>query len=178
VAEHYAARRGVPEANRVGLPLPVSETMSRAEFERRLLEPLVKELDARGLMTVRADLQPATESSPGRVIQSVTGSTIRYLAVCHGVPLRVVEDTSWPVEEAVQHFPKQLQRNEAAVDAELSAMPLLIGGAPRSGPLVNLWHGTTNAAVFTPEKGLLVVGRLDGPTPERAMALVDLAMEA
>src|SRR5690606_30540065 len=65
----------------------------------------------------------------------------------------------------------------AAVDSELSAMPLLLAGAPRNGPYPNPLFGATNAALIRPENGAFVVGRIDGPTPELARALVDLALE-
>jgi len=47
LARHYLAARGVPAANLVALPLPVEETISRAQFTAELWEPLTDWLRAR-----------------------------------------------------------------------------------------------------------------------------------
>jgi tetratricopeptide (TPR) repeat protein len=46
------------------------------------------------------------------------------------------------------------------------------------GPLANRYYGTTNAAIFQPTNGVLLVARLDGPSAEIARSLVDKAMQA
>jgi hypothetical protein len=40
VAQHYAHKRGVPASQVIGLALPVTEVMTRAEFRRQRQEPL------------------------------------------------------------------------------------------------------------------------------------------
>jgi uncharacterized protein (TIGR03790 family) len=177
VAEYYAARRGIPTNHCIGLPMPSAEAISRAEFESRIEEPLLSELKARALIQTRLDIQPATPTSPGRISQVLVDSRIRYLVLCHGVPIRVREDPTRR-EALGPNVPEALHRNEAAVDAELTVLPLLIRGAARTGPIVNIWYGATNAADLSPANGLFVVGRLDGPTPLMARALVDRAIEA
>ena len=45
-----------------------------------------------------------------------------------------------------------------------------------TGPLPNWVYGTTNAALLNPTNGILLVARLDGPTPQIASDLVDKAI--
>jgi uncharacterized protein (TIGR03790 family) len=49
VAEHYTLRRGVPAQQIVKLDLPESETISRAEYDRKMVEPLRQQLQQRNL---------------------------------------------------------------------------------------------------------------------------------
>ena len=70
------------------------------------------------------------------------------------------------------------QRDEAAVDSELSWLPLIKMNVSLAGPLANLLYSCTNHAMLSPINGLLLVARLDGPTPEIANALVDKALAA
>jgi uncharacterized protein (TIGR03790 family) len=71
-----------------------------------------------------------------------------------------------------------MRRNEAAVDSELALLPLIEERLPLSGPLRNPAYGVTNAALLHPTNGILVVTRLDGPSPHIARGLVDKALEA
>ena len=66
VARHYAARRGVPPGHILELDLSQHETISRTEYERDLVSPVRKLLEARHL-----------------------ASTIRVAVTTYGVPLRV-----------------------------------------------------------------------------------------
>lgn len=177
VARHYAEVRGVPTNRLVGLNLPETETVTRAEYESRLQGPFVSELENRGLWRVREDIQPATDVRPGRVIQSVTNSAVRTVVVCYGVPLRVADDPSRKDPE-VASLPEGYRRNGAAVDAELTVLPLLLGGHVIGGPIANPLYGMTNTSLIQARNGLLVVGRLDGPSAALSAALVDRAVEA
>ncbi len=66
VARHYARQRGVQLSHIVGLDLPFHETISRAEYEERLAEPLKAKLISSGL-----------------------APTTRVIVTTFGVPLRV-----------------------------------------------------------------------------------------
>jgi uncharacterized protein (TIGR03790 family) len=72
----------------------------------------------------------------------------------------------------------ELRRNEAAVDSELTWLPLSKNDVLLSGPLPNRAYGATNTALLNPINGLLLVARLDGPTAEIASNLVDKALAA
>ncbi len=66
-----------------------------------------------------------------------------------------------------------LRRNEAAVDSELALLPELNVKRPLTGVFLNPAFAATNSFLLHPTNGLLLVTRLDGPSPEIAMRLVD-----
>jgi len=66
VAEHYAMRRGIPPQHIAKLDLPLDDTLSREDYERRLAAPLRQRLQAQDLH-----------------------KSIRVLVTVYGVPLRV-----------------------------------------------------------------------------------------
>ena len=72
----------------------------------------------------------------------------------------------------------EMRRDEAAVDSELALLPLIEEKLPLAGPLRNPVYTTTNRASLHPTNGVLLVARLDGPTPEIARGLVDKALQA
>jgi uncharacterized protein (TIGR03790 family) len=112
-----------------------------------------------------------------RVERRVVSSKIRYAVLCYGIPLKIAPDPN--LHETIKKgAPVELQRNEAAVDSELAWLPLIEMNVLLSGPLPNWTYGTTKEAALNPTNGILLVARLDGPTPEIARGLVDKALEA
>jgi len=177
VAAHYVERRHVPTNQVFGFDLPTDEIISRSLFRAGLQRPLAKALEAGKLWHIGSHIVPATNDRPGRVEWKVTESKIRYLALCYGVPLKIAADTNI-VEEGVDKVRPELRRNEAAVDNELAWLPLVEQKVPLFGPLRNPFYTVTNAAILHPTNGILLVARLDGPTPEIAKGLVDKAIQA
>jgi uncharacterized protein (TIGR03790 family) len=57
-------------------------------------------------------------------------------------------------------------------------LPQIEEKLPLAGPLRNAVYTTTNAAMLHPTNGVLLVTRLDGPTPAIARGLVDKALQA
>jgi len=164
VAEYYAERRQIPAGQVFGFELPVTETMTRAEFIEQLLEPLKKKLAAEKIFTF--------DQAPPR---RVTSARVRYAVLCYGVPVKVLKDEKL-VEEGADKIQVELRRNEASVDAELAALPS--GEIKWTGPIGNPAYGATNMSQLHPTNGVWLVTRLDGPTPAIARGLVDKALEA
>ena len=73
VARHYATRRGIPSEQILALDLPTHETVSRKDYEERLIAPVRRALEAKRLH-----------------------KTIRVLVTTYGLPLRV--EAPQPVE--------------------------------------------------------------------------------
>lgn len=170
VADHYAAKRGVPENQILAFDLPETETITRARFEKDLQEPLWRELIARQLFNTNG--ANATNRS------LVSEAKVRYAVLCHGVPVKILPDSSRK-EEGAEKILLELRRNEAAVDSELAVLPM--HAAPSfmlAGPVNNPVQGATNSESIHPTSGVLMVARLDGPTPAIARGLVDKALEA
>lgn len=177
LAFYYARMRDVPKEQILGFDLPLSETMSRAEYRDDLERPLLKKLQSTKLWRFGDGDLPGTNHTTVKSFRKVTESKIRYAVLCYGVPLKIRPEPSWrePGEDAMR---PEFRRNEAAVDSELSCLPRLTHGYPLAGPWVNPLYFTTNAASLHPTNGLLLVVRLDGATPEIARSLVDKALQA
>ena len=177
VADYYAERRHVPAKQIFGFALSTSEDMSRAEFRDDLQKPLAKMLKKQKLWEIDQTIVPATTNHPGRVEWKPVKSKIRYALLCYGVPLRVNKDPGLSEPDQDKLRP-ELRRDEAAVDSELALLPLIEENLPLAGPLHNAVYTTTNAAMLHPTNGVLLVTRLDGPTPAIARGLVDKALQA
>src|SRR5438477_7240282 len=76
LAFYYAQRRAVPTNQVLGLELPATETMTRAEFREQLQRPLLKALERQKLWTLRSEIVPATRDKTGDVSQRITEAKI------------------------------------------------------------------------------------------------------
>jgi uncharacterized protein (TIGR03790 family) len=177
VADYYAQRRLVPANQIYGFPLSTNEDMSRAEFRDALQKPLAQALKKQNLWQIEPTIIHATTNSPSRVDWKVTQSKIRYAVLCYGVPLRIDRDPNFK-EEGLENVRPEMRRDEAAVDSELTLLPLIEQKVLLAGPLRNSVYTTTNTAMLHPTNGVLLVTRLDGPTAAIARGLVDKALQA
>ena len=177
VAEHYAQMRQVPESQVYGFDLPITEEMTRAEYENALQFPLASRLAVDKLWRFGSITNAATNGQPKRVENRIVESKIRYAVLCYGVPLKIAADPNLR-EPGRENARPELLRNDAAVDSELAWLPLVKMNVPLSGPLPNWVYGTTNTALLHPTNGILLVARLDGPSVEIARGLVDKALAA
>ncbi len=172
IAGHYAQVRGVPAANVIALKMPVTETISWAEFVSTIWQPLEDELVDRGWIdAIKMDLF----DDVGRRKYAISGHRIAALVVCRGVPLRIAHDQSLFRELRPLTDHAEFRTNEGAVDSELSLLART--DYPVNAGIPNpLFH---NVRPTDDERMLVVeVSRLDGPTAADAMGLVDLAVEA
>jgi len=177
VARHYAEVRRVPKEQVIGFKLSAEEEMSRKEFEDSLAKPLARELESQKLWRMGTARWPIGSSNNIREVRVPLESKIRYIVLCYGVPLKIANDPSLhePGEDIVR---AELRINAASVDSELAALPLPPEVNRKNSMLANTSYTTTNAAYLSPTNGILLVTRLDGPTPEIARSLVDKAMSA
>lgn len=172
IAKHYAAARGVPAANLIALKMPLAETISWKEFVSAVWQPLEDELVKRGWIdAIRMDLLDEV----GRRKYAISGHRIAALVVCRGVPLRIAHDPSLYREVRPLTDRAEFRTNAGAVDSELSLLART--DYPINASVRNpLFH---NGQPSDGERALVVeVSRLDGPTAEDAMGLVDRALEA
>jgi uncharacterized protein (TIGR03790 family) len=177
LAQYYAQRRQVPAEQVLWVDLPNTEEVSRAEYREGLEQPLAKALESRKLWRFGPVTVPASTNHPAKAQRLVVSSRIRYAVLCYGVPLRIAQDPNLK-EEAMEKAMPEVRRNEAAVDSELALLPLIQEKHPLNGWLRNPVYGMTNAAALDPTNGVLMVARLDGPSPAIARGLVDKALEA
>ena len=186
VARYYARQRQVPADQVLGFDITGTEHISRANYRDQIEHPLLRKLEANRWLVY----EKAAEGNHGTVIDEVNvngaaalgtlplvKAKIRYAVLCYGVPYVIAEDTNI-VEKAAEKIQLPLRRNEAAVDSELACLPMAKSGYILTGFTLNSMYLATNAAVLNPTNGLLIVARLDGPTPAIARGLVDKAMQA
>lgn len=186
VAKHYARQRQVPADQVLGFDITGDEHISRANYRDQIEQPLLRKCAANRWLVY----EKVAETSPGMATNEITANgaaalgifplvkaKIRYAVLCYGVPYIIAEDTNI-VEKAAEKIQPLLRRNEAAVDSELACLPMGKSGYTLTGFIFNSLYQATNAAVLNPTNGLLIVARLDGPTPALARGLVDKAMQA
>lgn len=164
LAAYYAQMRKIPEDNLIGLPLPDLEEMSRADFEKKLREPLVQEFDTRKWWT-------RAKNAQGQAVP--LNSKIRVLVCMRGVPSRIAPDPTEPIPKPEEQA-AYLQANLAAVDSELSLLG--IEGMPVKSALNNPYYNVEKS--FT-ETGLpmTLVGRIDAPTLATCERMIRDAVE-
>ncbi len=172
IARHYAEARGVPAENLLVFPMPVAETITWREFITTIWQPLVDEL-------IRAKwieaIPMSTIDAVGRKKIDVHGHRISALVVCRGVPLAIAHDPALYAEALPFTARTEFRTNAGAVDSELSllAHPNYAINAFIPNPLFQNDH----LSRFDRDK-VIEVGRLDGPTVDDALALVDRALAA
>jgi uncharacterized protein (TIGR03790 family) len=172
LAEFYAEQRAVPAANILALPLPEAENITWREFIDQVWQPVQDELLRRGW------IEGTTSSlldKLGRRRYAPASHRISYLVVCRGVPLRIYNDPTLLEEKPGRKIPAELNKNESAVDAELSLIAQ--GGYDITALVPNPLFA--NDRPPGPDAGMVVkVTRLDGPTWASARHLVTAALEA
>jgi len=171
IARHYAEVRGVPRENIIALKLPLAESITWREFVVTLWEPLLAEL----IRAKWVDAIPmALTDAVGRRKLAVYSHRMAALITCRGVPLKIEHDaalyTASPFTQKAE-----FRTNAGAVDSELSllAHPNYPINAFVPNPLFqNETPGTLDRLQ------IVKVARLDGPTLDDVLALVDRAVAA
>ena len=172
IASHYAQARGVPAANVIELKMPVAETISWREFVGTIWQPLEDELVRRGWIdAIPMDLF----DDVGRRKYAVSGQSIEALVVCRGIPLRIENDPTLYKEAPPYTDHPQFRTNQGAVDSELTL--LAQSDYPINASVPNPLFGNDSPTDYARAQ-VVKVSRLDGPTADEAMHLVDLAIEA
>jgi uncharacterized protein (TIGR03790 family) len=172
IASHYAEVRRVPQANIIGLKAPLAETISWKEFVATIWLPLEAELVRRGWIdAIPMDLF----DDVGRRKYAVSGHRIGALVVCRGIPLRIDNDPSLFKEEPPYTDHPEFRTNQGSVDSEFSL--LAQNDYPINASVPNPLFGNDRPTDYARAQ-VVKVSRLDGPTVDDALHLVDLAVEA
>jgi len=162
LARFYAGKRNIPKDHVLGLKCSREEEITRAEYDRNIAAPLRKIFEKKGWWDLRVGEHPL-----GRVEKS----TIRFVALMRGIPLKIRQpDEAYPGDEVVGQ-PEIAGHAEAAVDSELAVLGVYTRRI--SGALNNPYFRS-----FTPIKtasmpALLLVCRLDAPTPEIVRQMIN-----
>lgn len=164
LAGYYAQKRDIPPDRVVGLSCPSSEEISRADFNTTIAAPLRKKMEAKGWWKM-------LRGPSGQ--KSVVQTSIRFVAIMRGVPLKIRADASIPPPQGAPNIPEAISsRNEASVDSEISALGLP-NWKPASvieNPYFGRFTQILDDSVFP---GMLLPARLDGPTASMVRAMID-----
>lgn len=171
IAEHYIGLRSIPADNLILISCSKGENIDWDAFVETIFNPLRKTLIERewikGALSDKVD-------SEGRVVLASLGHTIDFMVVCR-IPLRISNDKERLEKTADQHIQKQFNVNQAAVDSELALLAAM--DTPTVAFVKNPLFGVADPPSLTMEQ-VIRVARLDGPSVEAAMSLVDNAILA
>ncbi|GAB4168336.1 MAG: hypothetical protein Fur0032_06560 [Terrimicrobiaceae bacterium] len=163
LAKYYAAKREIPSKNLIGLECPLDEEITRQEFESAIQLPLRTALFTKGFWKGLGE--------GGRPVSS----TIRFMALIRGIPLKVRHDTT--MAPNASQPPAIGARNEASVDSELAL--LAVSQAPSAGVIENpFFRRLTPAMEISGSPELLLVARLDAPDAATVRSMIDGALAA
>ncbi len=165
LAQYYATKREIPPSQVVGLNCSSAEEISRADYDATIAGPLREIFKKRGWWKMGA----------GRVVMA---TTIRFVAIMRGVPLKISPDATIPPATFVQGLPELVAaRNDAAVDSELAALGIPVPSV--AGLLPNPYFRRFTPILENPiDPGILLPARLDGPTVIMVRAMIDDALTA
>ncbi|GKT06876.1 TIGR03790 family protein [Desulforhabdus sp. TSK] len=192
LARYYMAKRHIPEANIVVLRTTDKEHCSRADYEAQILVPLRKHLHEReaGGSPVRALLLmqgvPLAITEPKLSLDEkahIRGLQLRRRAIQREIKImppdeKKLEDLKKALESMQAEIQKTNRDDESAsVDSELTLA--LEGDYPLSGWLPNpSFVGFRGKDVPNLPKRVLMVARLDGPSPAVVRRMIDDSLAA
>ena len=168
IADFYCQARGVNPSHEIALAAPLSEEISRSDFDLTLARPLREEFVQRGYWMISKDI----ENRP-----SVVATQIRYVVLIRGVPLKIKECESYPGDRQIQPPPVGTC-NASSVDSELSVLGLFTSQI--SGVVNNPCYQKTfdPSSKTTPPPSLLMVARLDAPTSKEVKSMISAGLTA
>ncbi|MCZ2340215.1 MAG: TIGR03790 family protein [Bacteroidales bacterium] len=194
VAEHYRAKRNIPAANLIGIPLPDRESIERLDYERRIAAPLREQLQSRknqvkallliyGMPLRIGDVIPnAEEKAKLKQLQPEWEAARKTVAELEkATPRDPAKITA--AQAAVERLTRMRRlyshaESRASVDSEL--MLLWWPEYPLTRWVLNPLYFQVAESVRAGKEPVLMTARLDGPSAAIAKRLVDdaVAVEA
>ncbi|HVJ47161.1 MAG TPA: TIGR03790 family protein, partial [Luteolibacter sp.] len=166
LAELYAAERGVPAGNLVGLELPVTSDISRADYIAKIQNPLRQEFDRHGWWSRAKD--PVGVLLP-------TSNDIRVMVLMRGVPLRI-QPAPLPENAKIPAGDPIAGRNEASVDSELAMFG--VEGVPAEGVLKNVYFQSDKPFSEVRFPFLILTARIDAASVATCERMIKEPKEA
>jgi uncharacterized protein (TIGR03790 family) len=162
LARYYASKRNISKDQIVALKCPTTEEITRKEYDETIAAPLRQAFEKKGWWKLRQEDHPA-----GKVEET----KIRFAALIRGVPLKI-KHTGEPYEGDKLSGPREIAiHNEASVDSEIAILGVYT--PQMSGAMNNPYFRMNQRIADTPIPPLLLVCRLDGPTPEMVRRMID-----
>ena len=148
LAKFYAQQRNIAFDHVIGLTCSTEEEISREEYDGTIAQPLREIFKTRHWWTMR--------NTGEREV--VTASSIRFIALIKGVPLKI-RATTGPYPGDEPGAGAIAGRNEASVDSELSALAFDLRRI--SGVITNPYFKSYRGITEVGNAPLLLVCRLD-----------------
>jgi uncharacterized protein (TIGR03790 family) len=166
LARFYAEKRGVPKEQVLGLKCSKNEEISRDEYDRTIAEPLRRAFTANFWWKLR---------DPESPLGPVEANKIRFVALMRGVPVKIAEVANYAGDKVTGPAPVG-NTNHAAVDSELAVLGLRTHVI--SGVVLNPYFRSFSPIADAHRPELLLVCRLDAPTPEIVRRMITDAIAA
>jgi uncharacterized protein (TIGR03790 family) len=163
LAKFYAQQRGIARDHLVGLSVSKTEEIGRDEYDTMIRDPLRKIFTEQGWWTTEKGVEPAR----------VTNTTIRFVAVIKGIPLKVRPANDYPGDKPGS--PPIASRNDASVDSEMAALANFSNQI--SGALPNPYFQSYRAITEVDSSVVLLVCRLDAPQAATVRRMITDAVE-
>jgi uncharacterized protein (TIGR03790 family) len=170
LAKYYAAKRNIPPERVLAISCPLTEEITRAQFDDTIRLPIVSYLIQKNWMT----RGPQNVQVGNRIIDLLvaTRNDIWAIVLMRGVPLKIAPD---PSDDDSMESQPEFSTNAAAVDSELALLPVF--GLPKGGFVPNAFFDdqVTGIKQIGPElaKNMVLVTRLDGPTVGDVRRMID-----
>lgn len=179
LAEFYAKRRGIPEERVLGIDCSKNETISRGEYEKTIRRPIDKYLSSKGW--IRRQERNVMLGNRKIKTDAAIENDIWAIVLIHGIPLRIANTPRTKPKEG-QPWPKSYstQRDEAAIDSELSLLPLSkvpIAGTLPNPYAVNTVHSPRRFGARDALRQVLVT-RLDAASSSDVMRMIQDSVTA
>jgi uncharacterized protein (TIGR03790 family) len=155
LGRYYVEKRGIPADNVCHLKTTTDEVISRDAFKSTVERP-VREFLQKRLGQVRVALPE------GELVLKLADKEVRCLVTTYGVPLKI--DGFIDTREMYKSM-------AAGVDSELALLPQ--GGHILNGTRPNPYYGQDRPFDGLLARQMLLVCRLDGPSPEVVRRMID-----
>ena len=170
LAQYYAARRNIPAERVLAISCPLAEEITRQQFDDTIRSPIVTYLIVKNWMVRQTQRVRVNDRYLDLLV--AIHNDIWAIVLMRGVPLKIAPDPS--DVDGMENQP-ELQTNAAAVDSELTLLPVF--GLPKGGYVPNIFFDDQMTGIkrVGPElaRNMILVTRLDGPTPADVHRMID-----
>ncbi|HET6410130.1 MAG TPA: TIGR03790 family protein [Chthoniobacteraceae bacterium] len=167
LARYYASKRNIPKEQLVGLKCPMTEEISRNEYDETIARPLREAFEKNAWWKLRSEEHPAGK---------VEATRMRFVALMRGMPLKIKPHfEKYEGDKPTGPMPVAIH-NEASVDSELSILGVFT--RQMSGVMNNPYFRSFQRIGESPLAPLLLVCRLDAPTVVLVRQMIDDSLAA
>ena len=170
LAEYYASKRGIPAERVLAISCPLSEEITRTQFDDTIRSPIISYLTEKDWLARTTQRVQVGEHVFSLLVAS--RNDIWAIVLIRGVPLKIAPD---PSDVDVMEPDPALQTNAAAVDSELAMLPVY--GLPEGGFVPNVFFDDQVSGIkrVGPDlaRNMVLVTRLDGPKVSDVRRMID-----